>query len=67
MADFDSNFDKLKQAGVIPDVPEEMLPRNVHTAIGDLTQPEIDVLVNIAQKTGSYIFLHKDHSIICGY
>ena len=67
MADFQSNFDKLKNANVIPDVDENMLPQSVHDVIGTLTDDEIAVLVNIGQKTGSHIYLNKNHQIICGF
>lgn len=67
MPDFQSNFDQLKKANVIPDVEENMLPQAVHDVIGNLTDEEIAVLVNISNKTGSHIYLNKDHSIICGF
>ncbi len=66
MADFQSNFKKLKDANVIPDVQEDMLPKAVHDVIGNLSDQEIGVLVNIGQKTGSHIYLNSDHSIVCG-
>ena len=67
MADFQTNFDQLKKANVIPDVQANMLPQAVHDVIGNLTDDEIKVLVNISTKTGSHIYLNKDHSIICGF
>jgi hypothetical protein len=67
MADFQSNFKKLKDANVIPDVQEDMLPKAVHDVIGNLSDQEIGVLVNIGQKTGSHIYLNKEHSIVCGF
>jgi hypothetical protein len=67
MPNFQSNFDQLKNANVIPDVAENLLPQVVHDAIGDLTDDEIKVLVNISNKTGAHIYLNKDHSIICGF
>jgi hypothetical protein len=67
MPNFQANFDQLKQANVIPDVDENMLPQAVHEAIGNLTDEEIAVLVNISKNTGSHIYLNKDHSIICGF
>ena len=67
MPDFQSNFDQLKKANVVPDVPMNMLPRTVHEVIGNLTDEEIKVLVNISARTGSHIYLHKDHTIICGF
>ena len=67
MADFQSNFDQLKKANVIPDVDENMLPKAVHDVIENLTDDEVAVLTKIGQKTGSHIYLNKDHQVICGF
>jgi hypothetical protein len=67
MPDFQANFDQLKQGNVIPDVSEDLLPKAVYDAIGNLTADEISVLVNISKQTGAHIYLNKDHSIICGF
>ena len=67
MPGFQSNFDQLKKSNVIPDVEENMLPKAVHDAIENLTDAEIAVLVNLSQKTGSHIYLNKDHQVICGF
>ncbi|MCA1441689.1 hypothetical protein QN219_14800 [Sinorhizobium sp. 7-81] len=67
MPGFQPNFDRLKNSNVIPDVEENMLPQAVHDAIENLTDEEIAVLENISKRTGSHIYLNKDHSIICGF
>jgi hypothetical protein len=67
MPGFQSNFDQLKKANVIPDLAENLLPQGVHDAIDKLSDDEIAVLVNISNKTGMHIYLNKDHSIICGF
>ncbi len=66
MPDFQANFDQLKKSNVIPDVEEAFLPQAVHDAIANLTDDEIAVLTNISKRTGSYIYLNKDHSVVCG-
>ncbi|CAN7709644.1 hypothetical protein [Rhizobium sp. LjRoot258] len=67
MPDFQANFDQLKKSNVIPDVEEAFLPQAVHDAIANLTDDEIAVLTNISKRTGSHIYLNKDHSVVCGF
>ena len=67
MPGFQPNFDRLKKANVIPDVQENMLPQTVHDVISNLTDDEIAVLEKISARTGSHIYLNKDHSIVCGF
>jgi len=67
MPDFQTNFDQLKKSNVIPDIEESFLPTPVRDAIANLSDDEIKVLTNISQRTGSHIYLNKDHSVICGF
>jgi hypothetical protein len=69
MANFDDNFDRLKKAGVIPETSEDFLPPRVRGAIADLSDDEIKLLIDIANKTGGYVFIHTkdDSGIMTGY
>ncbi len=67
MPDFQTNFDQLKKSNVIPDIEGSFLPTPVRDAIANLSDDEIAVLTNISKKTGSHIYLNKDHSVICGF
>ncbi|SFL11422.1 hypothetical protein SAMN04488498_13412 [Mesorhizobium albiziae] len=68
MADFQSNFESLKSAGVIPDVHEDTLPQNVRDVIGGLTPEEIKVLQKLADSTGSHLSLQNKQFAfsVCG-
>ncbi|OCP21251.1 MULTISPECIES: hypothetical protein [unclassified Ensifer] len=67
MADFQSNFDRLKNSNVIPDVDANLLPKAVHDAIANLGDAEMTVLEKISSSTGTHIYLNNNHQVICGF
>ena len=66
MADFQTNFNRLKTSNVIPDVDENLLPQAVRDAIATLGDAEMAVLENISKSTGAHIYINKNHQVICG-
>ncbi|NUS71099.1 MAG: hypothetical protein HOQ41_22325 [Ensifer adhaerens] len=66
MPDFQTNFQRLKQSKVIPDVDEKLIPPAVHDAIAGLGDAEMTVLENISKSTGTHIYLNNNHQVICG-
>ncbi|NRQ12798.1 hypothetical protein [Ensifer sesbaniae] len=66
MADFQTNFNRLKTSNVIPDVDENLLPQAVRDAIANLGDAEMAVLENISKSTGAHIYINKNHQVICG-
>ncbi|ASY71861.1 hypothetical protein N181_30560 [Sinorhizobium fredii USDA 205] len=66
MADFQTNFDRLKNSNVIPDVDENLLPPAVRDAIAGLGDDEMAVLENLSKSTGTHIYLNNNHQVICG-
>ena len=62
MPRFHDNFKKLKDGEAIPaDVEAMHLSATVRQAIGDLEDPTIKVLIDLAKNTGSHLFLHEKH------
>ena len=67
MTDFQDNFSKLKQANVIPDIDEGLLPPKMRDAIEGLTDDEIAVLTKISNNTGMHIYLNQGGIVVCGF
>ncbi len=59
MADFASNFNYLKDGGVIPkEQDEKSLPDSVKKAIAGLDSAELETLKKLAKASNSHITLH---------
>ena len=65
MANFQTNFSRLKKDGAIPDIDESVLSPSVRQVIDNLTDDEVNVLIKISKGANAHLALHnKDHRFI---